>query len=280
MSSGPIGTGPAAELANLLRTRRAELQPVDVGLPAGRRRRTPGLRREEVALLAAVSPTYYSLLERGRASHPSPQVLDALASALRFSDAERDYVHALNAGNERPARSPSQPEVLAPGLAQLVDRQDPFPAYVTGRRWDVLASNRAARLLWTDWTTIAPENRNMLWWMFTSPQARAVFPDWEHEASAQLGRFRAAAARHVGEREFTELIDRLLSASPQAWEWWLDHDVEALGGGAKCLRHKELGQIRLDHVVLQVAGALEQKLVIFTPGADDVRRIADLIERG
>ena len=268
----------ATELSALLRTRRAALQPEDVGIPAGRRRRTPGLRREEVAQLAAISPTYYALLERGRANRPSRQVTDALATALRLSTTEREYLHALTSGSANGASASSrEPEVLAHGIAELVDRLDPHPTYVTGRRWDVLAANRAARLLWTDWTEIPEPDRNMLWWTFTAPEARSVLVEWEHEAAVLLGRFRAAAAHHLGDPDFAELIERLQAASPQARAWWGNHEVAPVGGGTKRLRHSVLGEVTMSHVVLQVAEEPEQKLVTFTPSAHDTERIAALI---
>jgi len=267
----------AAELGALLRSRRAALGPAEVGLPAGRRRRTPGLRREEVAQLAAISPTYYALIERGRARNPSRQVVDALATALRLSAPERDHLHTLAAGDTRPAAAPGSAEILAPGVADLVARLDPYPAYVTGRRWDVLAANRAARALWTDWPAVPAPDRNMLIWTFTAPAARDVLVDWESEAAALLGRFRSAAARHLGEPGFSELIDRLHAASPEARAWWDRHHVAPLGGGTKRLRHPQLGEIDLRHVVLQVADDPEQKLVSLEPARGDVERIAALI---
>jgi transcriptional regulator with XRE-family HTH domain len=267
----------ARELGDLLRSRRDRLHPSDVGLPAGSRRRARGLRREEVAQLAAISPTYYAVLERGRDVQPSPQVLDALARALLLTPAERAHLHELADRDALPADT--TPEVLSPGVAELVDRLDPDPAYVSGRSWNVLAANRAARELWTDWPALAPADRNMLWWTFTSSRAREVFVEWEAEARALLGRFRAAAARHQGDPEFDQLIERLHAASPDVRDWWAAHDVAPLTSGVKRLRHAELGELRLRHVVLLVADDPEQKLVTFIARGDDRRRIAELIGR-
>lgn len=267
----------AAELGTLLRARRAGLSPGDVGLPAGRRRRTPGLRREEVAQLAAISPTYYALIERGRARNLSRQVVDALAAALRLSPPERDYLLTLAAGETTRLAQAAPDEILAPGVADLVARLDPYPTYVTGQRWDVLAANRAARELWTDWPAVPEPDRNMLIWTFNAPRAREVFIVWESEAKALLGRFRAAAARHLGDPGFTELIDRLHATSPEVRDWWNRHHVTPLGGGTKRLRHPQLGEIDLQHVVLHVADNPEHKLVTFTPTPDDIERIATLI---
>src|SRR5262249_28047176 len=204
----------ARELADLLRSRRDRLQPADVGLPAGQRRRTKGLRREEVAQLAGVSTTYYTFLEQGRDLRPSWEVLDAIARALRLNPAERAHLHTLGSGSPKPAPRPVT-ETLPPAVSALVDRLDPYPTYVPGRYWDVLASSRAARLLWPDWPTLPPADRNMLWWIFTDPTAKTVLVDWEAEALALLAKFRAAADRYPDDPSFGSLIERLQNASPE-----------------------------------------------------------------
>src|SRR5450755_3015582 len=151
-------TGDPRELGLLLRSRRARLSPADVGLPTGSRRRTTGLRREEVALLANLSTTYYTFLEQGRPVRPSEQVLAALASALRMSAAERSYLQVLAHGRDGAGAANvvavAPPERVDPGVADLVQRLDPFPTLVKGRRWDVLAANPAARELFTDWEAL------------------------------------------------------------------------------------------------------------------------------
>jgi transcriptional regulator with XRE-family HTH domain len=270
------GAVRAREVSDLLRSRRERLQPADVGLPAGTRRRTRGLRREEVAQLAAISPTYYTFLEQGREVRPSRQVLDALAAALRLDAAERAHLHELVHGAP-PPYTPGAAETLDPAVTALVDRLDPCPTYVTGMRWDVLAANRAARALWTDWFALAPDSRNMLWWMLTDPAARTIFVDWEREASAQLARFRSAAARHPDDPSFRDLIERLHAASPQVRAWWPRHEIAPLRSGTKRLRHPVLGELEFDHVVLQIADNPEYKLVTFATTDTDQARIRDLI---
>jgi transcriptional regulator with XRE-family HTH domain len=232
------------------------------------------LRREEVAVLAAISPTYLAILEQGRNVRPSREVLDALADALRLTPAERAHIHELAHGGAR-APAPAS-EALASGLGGLVNRLDPDPAYVTGRRWDVLASNRSARALWTDWSVLPEDERNMIWWTFTEPAARTVFVDWQGEASALLGRLRAAAARHPDDPGFGELIARLRAVSPEARAWWPRHDIAPVGSGTKRLRHPELGELRLEVTVLHSADDPEQKLVLFTPGPADRARLVAL----
>ena len=264
------------ELAELLRTRRDRLTPADVGLPAGSRRRTAGLRREEVAQLAGVSPTYYTFLEQGRDVRPSRQVLAALAGALRLSSAERAHLFQL-AGVTPAADDQGQAETVDPVVAAMVGRLDPFPAYLKGRRWDVLAANRAARALFTDWSVRAPGDRNMVWWMFTDPAARKVYVDWEKEAAYMLGRFRAAAARRLDDPDFTDLIERLHQASPEVRRWWPRHDVQSVSGGTKHLHHPALGDVVFQHAVLQAADHPEQTLVYFTTAEVPQAKLADLV---
>lgn len=272
----PAPLGNAGEAAELLRSRRARLQPADVGLPAGARRRTQGLRREEVAQLAGISTTYYTFLEQGRDIHPSRQVLDALARALRLGATERIHLHELLHGIS-PALTRGTVETLAPAVVDLVDRLDPHPTYITGRSWDVLTANRAARALWTDWPTLPPEERNILWWTFTHPTARTVLVEWETEAAAQLARFRAAAARHPGDPGFESLIERLKAASPEAQAWWPHHHVASLSSGTKRIHHPALGEMTFHHIVLQLADNPEQKLITFTPDHHDYTRLAQLL---
>jgi transcriptional regulator with XRE-family HTH domain len=275
-----VQTPPASrarELGDLLRARRERLQPADVGIAAGSRRRTPGLRREEVAMLAAISATYYAFLEQGREVRPSRHVLDSLAQALQLSPAERAHVHELVYG-EHAAAAHGVAETAAPAVVALVDRLDPHPTYVTGRRFDVLAANRAARLMWTDWTKVPLDERNMLWWTFTAPAARDVFVEWRREAAASLARFRAAADRHRGDAAFDQLSERLKAVSPEVRAWWPRHDVAPTSSGTKRLRHPQLGEITFAHVVMHLADDPEQKLVTFSADDRDQRRIARLLE--
>jgi transcriptional regulator with XRE-family HTH domain len=262
-----LGGDPQA-LGQLLRSRRQRLTPGDVGLPPGDRRRTPGLRREEVALLASLSTTYYTFLEQGRPVRPSAQVLDALASALRMSAAERRYLHVLaygpdGAGSADVAAS-APPERLEPGVADLVQRLEPYPTLVKGRRWDVLAANPAARELFTDWTARPGGERNLVRWMFTTDRAREVYLEWEPEARAMLGRFRLAAARYPDDAGFGALIAELRRDSEHVRDWWPRHDVAGVGSGSKKLRHPRLGPVEYAHVVLQVADNPDQTIVTYS----------------
>jgi hypothetical protein len=170
------------------------------------------------------------------------------------------------------------PEVVSPELDALVHRLDPFPTLVTGRRWDVLAANRGARALYIDWPALPDGARNKVWWTFTDPAAREVYVDWEREAFDLLARFRVTSARHPGDPGFAELIDRLHEASPEVRAWWKRHAVHPLGNGAKRFRHPAFGAFTLQHVVLRVADAPDQKLTTFSPEttADDSTPTIDL----
>ena len=262
--------GDPRELGQLLRSRRERLTPAEVGLPAGTRRRTSGLRREEVAQLANLSTTYYTFLEQGRSIRPSVQILDALAAALRMSEAEHRYLLVLAHGqelleiNDAGATAAGRAEVLDQRAADLVERLEPFPTLIKGRRWDVLAANPAARELF-GWDSVDfPVGSNLLSWMLTSDQARAVYLDWEQEARAMLGRFRLAAARHPGDPDFKSLVDELLASSEQMRHWWPQQDVAPLGSGTKKLWHPRLGTVSYAHVVLQIADQPDQTLVTYS----------------
>ena len=273
--AGSPGAGSRSEFADLLRSRRHRLTPADVGLPAGTRRRTAGLRREEVAQLAGVSATYYTFLEQGRDVRPSRQVVGALAAALRLSSAERAHLFQL-AGITVAADDQAQAETVAPVVGAMVARLDPCPAYLKGRRWDVLAANQAARALFADWSARPPDDRNLLWWMFTDPAARKVYVHWEQEASDMLGRFRAAAARRLDDPDFADLIARLHLASPEVRSWWPRYEVRPIGSGTKHLHHPCLGDVAFQHAVLQVADHPEQTLVYFTTAEVPESKLADL----
>ena len=213
-----------------------------------------------------MSATYYTFLEQGRPVRPSAQVLDALASALRMSAAERRYLHVLAYGpgsSSEPASSASAPpERLDPAVADLVQRLEPFPTLVKGRRWDVLAANPAARELFGDWSAGPPGERNLVRWMFTTDQAREVYLEWEPEARAMLGRFRLSAARYPDDPDVLALIAELQRDSEHIRDWWPRHDVAAIGGsGSKKLRHPRLGPAEYSHVVLQVADHPDQTLI-------------------
>ena len=220
-----------SELTDFLRNRRAQVTPQDVGLPANGRRRTPGLRREEVAQLAGVGLSWYTWLEQGRDIKPSAQVLDALARVLRLDTAERAHLFHL-ARVELPLPAGDYPREAPPDLAHFVERVAPYPAYLIGPRTDVLAWNAAATGMLGE-PTRAPDGRqNLLWWLFTTEelgteQRRAT-------ARSTLARFRAEHARRIGDPDFAALLDALDEASEQFRAWW-----PAPRGAHRAARHED-----------------------------------------
>ncbi len=244
--------------------RRAALQPEDVGLPGGGRRRTPGLRREEVAQLAGVGTTWYTWLEQGRDVRASLEVLEALSRALRLDQAERSHLILLGRGEAAPpCKQP--PERVSPTLRRLIENLGPNPAYVLGRRWDYLAWNDAAVALLGDFGAIPRAARNHLWQTFTDPARREMFSDWQSSSRVLAAKFRADSARHIGDPEFESLILALRRSSPEFARAWERHEVSHSGEGRKDLRHPLAGMMSFNHAVFPPAEKPEQRLILFTP---------------
>ncbi len=234
------------ELAAFLRHRRARLQPVDVGLEAGYRRRTPGLRRQEVAQLAGMSVEYYIRLEQGRGPRPSRQILGALGRALRLSDDECAYLHHL-AGESTP-RSSAPSRQVRPGVLHLLDRYDGAPALVCDAKYDVLAWNPMAAALLGDLSAVVPADRNVIWRFFTRPGARQRHDPTSAEQFAResVADLRAAAARYPHDAGIRDLVRRLLAASEDFARLWNDHEVRVRRSTHKRLNHPDVGWLDLD----------------------------------
>jgi transcriptional regulator with XRE-family HTH domain len=251
-----------------LRSRRERLTPSDVGLPAGFRRRTPGLRREEVALLAGVGATWYTWLEQGRDVRPSAEVLSALATALRLDDAERRHLFVLN------GRSPPEPRLIGPErveepLRRMLDSLTRQPAYVLGRRWDILAWNRAAAILFGDYEDLVGDERNIMHLVFADEAHRRLLIDWEELAPAVLAMFRADSARYAGDPDFKRLIAKLMRASAEFRQWWSRQDVLRPLAGHKRIRHSVAGRMTFEFTSFAVADQADMKLTVYTPLAAD-----------
>ena len=253
-------------LADFLRKRRAGLTPAEVGLPPGLRRRTPGLRREEVAQLANIGVSWYVWLEQGREVNPSAQVLDSLAGALRLTPNERRHLFVLAGQMLSPQTTPAE-ECVSPVLRQMLADLNPSPAYVIGRRWDYLAWNQAADAIFAISDAPAPYGRNLVWRFFTDPAMRQHFPNWEQMARGVLAEFRTASVRHLGDRAFTDLIKALKQSSPEFCQWWPHHDAPRSLDGDKTLDHPTLGRLEFEFVILQVLSDPDVKLTIFIPKA-------------
>jgi transcriptional regulator with XRE-family HTH domain len=252
------------ELADFLRRRRESIRPEDVGLPTGGRRRTPGLRREEVAQLAGVGTTWYTWLEQGRDVRASFDVLEALARALRLTPAERGHLILLGRGEEAPACKPPA-ERVSPTIRRLIENLGLSPAVVLGRRWDYLAWNRAACALYGDLGSIPKPIRNHLWLLFMDPRRRELFSDWQRSTRLAVAKFRADSAAHLGDPSFEELIQSLRQSSPEFCKVWKRHEVARSGEGRKELNHPTAGKLVFEHAVFNPAEAPDQRLILYTP---------------
>ncbi|GGV36429.1 DNA-binding protein [Kitasatospora herbaricolor] len=263
------------ELADFLRRSRDRVRPQDAGLPAGPRRRIPGLRREEVAQLAGMSADYYIRLEQARGPQPSPQMLAALARALRLSTDERDHLHLL-AGHRPPAGRVAGDHV-APGLLHLLDQLPGTPAQVLGELGDVLAQNATARALLGGVCTVSEHGRNVVWRWFADPAARAAYPAEEHEhySRVHVADLRAAVGRRAGDPAATRLVERLRGASEEFAGLWELHEVAVRRHSRMRVLHPVIGPVDLDCQIL-LAPEGDQRLVLLTPppGSDTADRLA------
>jgi transcriptional regulator with XRE-family HTH domain len=267
------------ELRAFLRSRRARLSPADVGLrDNGGRRRTPGLRREELAVLAGVGVSWYTWLEQGRDINPSPDVLDALARALRLDPAERRTLFAL-ARTELPLADDvagtdlELPDGDVSQLIAVVDSLHPSPAYLLGPMTRILAWNRAASVVLGSPEHLAADKRFLLWWLMVDPGPGGMDPQREATARNTLARFRAEYARHAGEEQYEELLAQLRERSDRFREWWDEHEVIEAQRGTKVIDHPRLGTLRLHHAQTVPTGQPELRLAVYAP-ADEATRAA------
>lgn len=258
------------ELGAYLRARRALVRPEDVGLATGARRRVPGLRREEVALLAGISTDYYLRLEQGRDQHPSADVLDALATALQLDGAATAHLHRLVVRRRaRPARR--APERVSPGLQQLVMSWADAPAFVQGRYQDVLAANVLATAL----NPLYRAGSNLLRATFLDPQVRELYDDWEAISAAVVASLRAVAGPDAGDARLTELVGELSLRSEEFRRLWARHDVRPRVSGSSVLHHPQVGRLELRYEKLAVIGSPGQVLVVYhaVPGSETAERL-------
>jgi transcriptional regulator with XRE-family HTH domain len=273
--------GTRQELAHFLASRRARLMPHDVGLPQGhRRRRVPGLRREEVAVLANVSETWYTRLEQGQEINVSHDVLDAIARALRLDAHERAYLFMLAGPAERSDAAPAQLPVLPSSVAATLDALALAPAVVYGPRYDVLLCNRAYVAVFGDIAESVTARGNVVRQMFLDQSRRTLFPDWESVARALLQSFRMNAGRHAGDPAFGELIAGLRSESAMFDSWWEEHDVERRATGEKLVEHPLAGRLILDHVAFALPDQPEVITIVYTAarGSESERKLHALCE--
>ena len=263
-------------LGTYLKDRRAKLDPAAFGFAAGRRR-TPGLRREEVAQRANISPTWYTWLEQGRGGAPSSDVLDRIARALMLTDVEREHLFLLGLGRP-PDVHYRKDEGVTPRLQRVLDTLEPCPAFIRTATWDVVAWNQAATVMLTDYGSLPPEQRNVLRFIFLDPRVRAAQYDWESVARFVVGAFRVDAARAGAGAEVQPLVDELCRLSPEFKAMWRDNDVRSHGEGVKRIRHPILGPISFEYSAFAVDGRPDLSMVVYNPATPaDAERIRSLI---
>jgi len=261
-ASGSMSEASRNQLGDFLRSRREKLTPEAVGIGSARRRRTPGLRRGEVAELAGIGIDWYIRLEQGRTVHPSSTTVDALAQALCLSKVEHTHLRALA---KNPDRSAFYRESVPETIRRLVETLN-HPAYVTGRRWDVLAWNEAAAEIFTDFARLAEEDRNILLYALTDPHARRLFgATWIEEAKRMVATFRTTYDFWAGDAAFVELLERLREGCPEFANWWEMHDIRSGSGVQKVLHHQSKGLLRFETASFQANDDPALKLTIYTP---------------
>ena len=248
-------------LADFIRTRRERLQPDEVGLPARPRRRTPGLRREEVAELANVGISWYTLLEQGRDVHPSRSVLANIAKALHLTPAEEQHLFYL-AHQESTSVIAGEADQITPALQRVVEALDPHPAFAIGRRWDALAWNQAARLLFHFDDPCPPHSRNVIW-RFYAREAQPHDPDWVRLAQNYAAAFRAAYVRYPADPAFQELLADLQRVSEHFCRWWEQQQVQMLPDGTRTLTDPQMGELAFDHLTFLTPIAPDVHLKVF-----------------
>ena len=269
------------DLADFLRTRRMRLAPEQVGLIRGGRRRTPGLRREEVAQLAHVGVSWYTLLEQGRDIHPSNEVLQSIAGALQLTPDERHHLFLL-AGHQHLVDTHASDEQISPALRRVLDALNPIPAYVMGRRWNYLAWNTSAEHVLLLSNTVPPYDYNAVWRIFAGPMSHRIYtPEWEQVAQKVLAEFRADSAHYADEEWFKHLIADLQRASPEFRAWWPRHDVRGRADAQKNLEHPLVGRLMFEHTTLQVPTMPELKVMIYTPlpETDTLEKLQQLMDQ-
>jgi len=257
--SVPLGNA----LGTYLRDRRTRLDPASFGFGGGRRR-TPGLRREEVAQRANISPTWYAWLEQGRGGAPSADVLNRIAKGLMLTEPEREHLFMLGLGHPPEVRYKAA-EGVTPRLQRVLDAMDVSPAIVKTPLWDVVAWNRAAAALFTDYSKLAPNERNILRLIFADSRVRAAQEDWQSVARFVVGAFRADAARAGATAEIGQFVQELSRLSPEFEALWLSNDVNAYGEGLKRLHHEKLGLLELEFSAFAVDGRPDLGMIVYNP---------------
>lgn len=266
--------GQQQELADFLKTRRYRVQPEEVGLPRSGRRRTPGLRREEVALLAKISPEWYIWLEQARDIRVSQATLQRIGEVLRLEPSEMTHLSSL-AGYQLVQQTP-RTSVVSPQLQRVLDRLESTPAYILGQRWDILAWNESTKLVFGDFSKLEGMERNCLWQTFLG-STRPMMVDWEQHAKAEVDTFRATRSRYGNDPWIEEFVTALKETSPEFRAWWQQHDVQEWNSGIKHFEHPQHNRLSFEHTAFQIADQnyLDLKLITYVPlpGTDTLTKL-------
>jgi transcriptional regulator with XRE-family HTH domain len=276
-ASRRAGEQRRAELGEFLKARRARLSPGDFGMPRGSRRRTPGLRREEVALLAGVGVTWYTWLEQGRQINASMQVLDAVAGTLRLDRVEREHLYRL--AEATPVRTECVLTTVPDTIREIVHSLGPLPATLINSRFDILISNDAYEELFWDWHSMPCVHKNILWCCITEPSARDRFPEYSQQVRYLVARLRSGYSRHLGDQDWEEDIRRLAGLSREFAELWARHEVADPEPRVVTYLHREAGPLGLAISELGVSDLPEARIVVYTPCDDDTRAKMPLTRR-
>jgi hypothetical protein len=260
-----------AELGGFLKARRAKLRPEDVGLPPGPRRRTPGLRREEVALLAGVGVSWYTWLEQGRPINASWQVLDAVAGCLQLDTPERWHLYRL--AEAMPLRAWAKATVVPEVVRDVLRSLDPLPAVLINGRFDIIETNAAHEEMFWNWHSLPCLHKNLLWCAVTEPRAREMFLNYDEEIPYMVARMRAAYAQHIGEPEWDEDIRRLTVLSKEFAELWALHEVAGPAARTLRFRHSEAGLMTLTRTELDVTAVPGLRIAAYGPADDETRAL-------
>jgi transcriptional regulator with XRE-family HTH domain len=263
MSESDSNPGSPNLLGDFLKDRRTKLDPAAFGF-SSQRRRTPGLRREEVAHRASISPAWYTWLEQGRGGAPSADVLERISHALMLTSVEREHLFLLGLGHPPEARYRSN-EGVTPRLQRVLDTMNPCPALIRTATWDVVAWNRAATVMLMDYGAVEPAQRNVLRNMFLNPGARDMQYDWASVARFVVGAFRVDVARAGAATAVSELVEELCRASPEFEAMWRDTTVPAPYEGAKHIRHPVFGAFSFEHSAFAVDGRPDLTMVVYNP---------------
>lgn len=269
------------ELSEFLTAHRARLKPSDAGLLGGSRRRTPGLRREEVAAIAGVSTTWYTWLEQGREIKMSVQVLDRIALALQLNEDERQYLFMLALEQPAPTAIVDQVPTVTPALRRILDELRDCPTIISDRRCNIVGWNPAAAAIFLDFALVPVEERNLIWLLFTRKELKALAVNWRDFARGFLAMFRSYYGQYVGDNWYSEFIERISERNPDFRTFWNQSDVSRAPEVLIEFRHAKVGKLLFDLTTLQIQGQTDLRCSVYTPspGSDTDSKVRQLMSK-